>query len=747
MRISRIIKMTAFLGSSVLALLGSEAVAQSEKAVPEDKNDGVALGEIVVTAQKRSERLQDVPLTVTAVTSDTLSRAAIDSTAGLITLVPGLNLRESGIGFTPYMRGVGTASTSAGNENPISIYIDNIYLASTNVGLMDLASVETIEVLKGPQGTLFGRNATGGVIHVKTRTPSQAFGGTASASFDNYETFVAKGYVTGGITDTLAADLAVFYRDQGQGYGVNRTTGNKTGFTNSFTIRGKLHFTPTDADTFTLALDYSRLNASGNGGIPYPGTTTNWGPPDATHPLPFGAPFQYTGDKWDTVGAIDSFHKVRAGGAALTYVHEFSWASLSSFTAYRKNRLHSGWSGQPIAIPVQLIDVRQPDEQFSQEFQLSSLPSSKVQWIVGAFYLDASSRYDPFAVSGLSVAPTQTRFLAKQSIKSPAIYTQATIPVDALGDTNITGGLRYTIDKRALTGRLEVALAADPSVVLATALPTDASKTYRTFTWRLGIDHHFTPDVMVYASYNRGFKAGSYTTVPPGGPNATPSNPEYLDAYEVGLKSKLLDGRVVFNASAFLYEYKDLQVTIFNQTSATIENAASAEVLGLDLDLTAQITNGLRVSLGAELMDHKYVDYKDGPVLTLLTLAEGGGVTRAPGDLSGKPLMNASDASINGGLYYDLATDSGDLDFSANFNWNSGYTIDPSAVLKTPSYFELNVTAGWTFKSGTRISVFGKNLTNEAIPRAIPTSANPGGYIQVIYRPPVTYGIELSQKF
>lgn len=737
---------TLCAGASIIAIIGtaSAAAAQSGSAAPDDNAKDTGLGEIVVTAQKRSERLQDVPVTVTAVSPETLNRTAIDSTAGLSTLVPGLNLRESGIGFTPYLRGVGTAATSAGNENPISMYIDNIYLASTNVGLMDLASIDSIEVLKGPQGTLFGRNATGGVIHVKTRVPSHELGGNASVSFDNYETLIAKGYITGGITDTLAADLAVFYRNQNQGYGVNLATGNKVNYRNSITVRGKLYFTPTDIDSFTLAVDYSDLDGSGNAGIAYPGTTTNYGAPDATHPAPNGAPYQYTGSKWDSLGPVDPSQKVEAGGAALTYVHDFSWGSLSSFTAYRKNRLRSQWNGQPNPSGAQLITVNQPDEQFSQEFQLSALPDSKVQWILGAFYLDASARYDPFAVN-VPLNPTQTRFITKQTIRSPALYGQVTVPVEALGDTNITGGLRYTIDRRSLVGRLDVALAANPAVVLATPISTDTSKTYKTFTWRLGVDHHFTPDVMAYASYNRGFKAGSYSTVPP---TPTPSNPEYLDAYEVGLKSKSLDGRLIFNASAFLYEYKDLQVTIFNGLSALIENAASAEIMGLDVDITAQVTNGLRLSLGAELLDHKYKDYKNAPILRLLTLAQGGGVERTSGDASGKPLMTTSDAVINGAVYYDVSTNAGDLDFAVNFNWNSGYTIDPSAVLKTPSYFELNATAGWTFKNGTtRISIFGKNITDAEIPRVIPVTANPGGYVQVMYRPPATYGVELSQKF
>ena len=726
------------------AVAQDHAASASPAGDPQVEEAGVA--DIVVTAQKRSERLQDVPVAVAAVTPETLSKASVDSTAALPSLVPGLTMNASPAAFRPFLRGVGTAAAAAGNENSVSTYIDNIYLTSMNAGLLNLASIESIEVLKGPQGTLFGRNATGGVINIRTKDPSVNFGGNGSISYGNYDAVIATGYVTGGLTDTLAADLAVYYRDQADGYGTNIATGNETNKDRTFTIRSKVQFKPTDADVLTLAADYTRQRGSGQTFRNFPGTVI--GIPSSTNTLPITEPYVFRGGTWDIDNAIDPFVKSWFAGVSLTYTHDFGWASLSSFTAYRKSRVRYAWNSTPIPVNAFYASVNQPENQFSQELQLSSLPGSKVKWIAGFYYLDAAVKFDPFVITGLALAPNQQQFRMRQTIKSPALYGQFTVPVEALGDTNITGGLRYTIDKRAINGRIEIVAQSDPATVLTTANPTDASKTFKTFTWRLGVDHHFTPDVMAYLTYNRGFKAGSYNSIPPGGPLAQPTNPEYLDAYELGMKNTLFNGRATLNIAAFLYKYRDLQVTIFNNTAATTVNAAAAEIKGLDIDFNARLTDGLRILLGAEFLDHKFTSYKNGPILTPLTAAQGGGVVRTFGDLSGNRLPYASDMVLNAGIFYEQPTPVGEFDASVNFTWNDGYTFEPSEVVRQKSFENLNATMGFTLPNGTtRFSAFGRNLTNSAVARTFGSGANPGGYLTVQYNPPRTYGLTISQKF
>ncbi|WP_333605468.1 TonB-dependent receptor [Novosphingobium sp.] len=751
------------MGVATVALLyGAQLYAQptSPASGEAQATDNNSIAEIVVTAQKRSERLQDVPLAVQAVTPDTLTKTGADTTATLQNIVPGLNVNDSASGFRPFIRGVGSSTASAGNENSVSTYLDNIYLTSMNAGLLNLSSIESIEVLKGPQGTLFGRNATGGVIHVKTKTPSHEFSGNATVKYDQYQTLTASGYVTGGLTDSLAADLAVYYRDQAKGYGKNLFNGHEVNKDKSYTIRSKILFTPSDSDTITLTGDYSWLRSSGQTYRPIPGSNVQWGGNDPSQPVntrPYGGPYTFpaNGGYWDVDMAIDPRYKQWSWGASLTYEHEFSWATLSSFTAYRKSKIDQAWNATPIPINAQYAGWRQPERQFSQEFQLSSVPSSPVKWILGAYYLSSQVKYDPFFITGLDVAPIQQQFRMTQKIQSPALYGQFTVPVEALGNTNITGGLRYTIDKRSIVGDIEIipqvtpsGPVQDPTTIIRIVNPTDASKKFKTFTWRLGIDHHLTPDNMVYLTYNRGFKAGSYNAIPPGGPNTQPTNPEYLDAYEIGSKNTLFGGRATLNISAFLYEYRDLQVTIFNQTAATTVNAAKARIKGIDASFDAKVTDNLRLSFSGELLDHKFVKYLNGPILTPQTIAQGGGVVRTFGDLSGKPLPFTANAAFTAGAYYTAPISIGEFDANVNFAYNDGYTYEPSAAIPAKSFVDLSGSIGLKLNNGTtRLSVFGKNLTNAHAPKVVTTGGNPGGYLEIQYRPPRIYGVSISQDF
>lgn len=752
---SRIFSSRAVLAAASLVALSisTASYAQSAEGQGEAATDApqeeAGIADIVVTAQKRSERLQDVPVSVAAISPSTLEKTGVQTTDSLSSLVPGLVINNSPTAFRPFLRGVGTAAAAAGNENSVSTYIDNIYLTSMNAGLLNLASIESIEVLKGPQGTLFGRNATGGVINIKTLDPSHTFSGKANISYGNFQTITASGYVTGGLTDTIAADLAVYYRDQSKGYGTNIQTGNDINKGHQFTIRSKIQFTPTDVDTFTLSADYTENRDSGPVFRPLPGTVVAYGLPDATHPLPFGAPYVFRGNStWDIDMASDPFGKSWFAGGSLIYVHEMPWATLSSFTAYRKDHVRYGWNSIPIPTNAARATISQPEEQFSQELQLSSPSGSTVKWIAGFYYLDAAVKFAPFNITGLTLAPIQQSFFMKQTIKTPAFYGQVTAPIEALGDTNVTAGLRYTIDKRAIVGEIDITPQANPNASPTVVNPTDASKTFKTFTWRLGLDHHFSRDNMVYLTYNRGFKAGSYNSIPPGGPNAQATEPEYLDAYEIGSKNTIFDGAATLNISAFYYKYRNLQVTIFNNTAAITVNAASATIKGIDVDFNAQVSRNLRINFGAELLDPKFTDYPNGPILTPLSLAQGGGVMRTFGDLSGNRLPYASKTVINGGIFYELPTSVGDFDANLNVTYNSGFTFEPSEAAKQKAFADVAATFGWTLSNGTtRISVFGRNLANEKVVRTYAGGANPGGYIEAQYRDPRTYGVAISQKF
>ena len=253
-----------------------------------------------MTARRRNENVQNVPIAISAFSSEALRKARIDSIADIGIVTPALNAASAGVGITPFLRGVGQPTTTPGGEGPIAMYIDGVYQPMLWTNGTPFNNVERVEVLKGPQGTLFGRNATGGLIHVITRDPSEEFSGNASISYGNYDTVTAKGYVTGGITDGVAVDLAAYYLDSDDGWGRNFESpqgrfgppGKEIGLTDDLALRSKLLAQPTDELTITLTADYRNADttsgynyniagAVGQDGLPpVPGTTTSSSRPD-----------------------------------------------------------------------------------------------------------------------------------------------------------------------------------------------------------------------------------------------------------------------------------------------------------------------------------------------------------------------------------------------------------------------------------------------------------------------------------
>ena len=258
--------------------VASAAEPTSSAASADAGAPGVTLEEITITAQKRSENLQDVPISVEAFRADALDAAAISTTADLDVVTPGL---ETGSEFgwaQPHLRGIGTISVDPGVESPVAMYVDGVYYSSLAGGVLALNNVEQIEVDKGPQGTLFGRNATGGLIQITTKDPTQNFSGQVGLTYGNYNTGGGDVYISGGITPSIAADVAVYVNDQGTGYGTNYFTGIEVNKTSENAIRSKWIFNAPDNTEVKLILDYEQTNFSPVA-LPAPGTTPLGGSP------------------------------------------------------------------------------------------------------------------------------------------------------------------------------------------------------------------------------------------------------------------------------------------------------------------------------------------------------------------------------------------------------------------------------------------------------------------------------------
>lgn len=693
---------------------------------------GATLEEVVVTAQRREESMQDVPIAVTALSGASLSERGVASTEMLSVAAPSVVIGRFSNSARPFVRGIGSTVADPNNEASVAIYLDGVYQPAAFANFFDFNNVERIEVLKGPQGTLFGRNATGGVIQVVTRDPSDTPEFEASAGYANYDKYSVSAYAATPIGDKVGVSIAAMYSDQQDGYGENLVSGEDVRLGDDVGVRAKLVFEPTDATTIKLAADYSELDDTGAAYQMLPGTRNVLGqtPPE---------------DDYDVYNNWEPENKVESVGVSLDVKHDFSAVGLRSITAWRD--IDGFWTlDQDLsALPIINADVNQTGEMFSQEFHLTSADDSTLQWLVGAFYFEYDAGYDPLATSGLlfssppplglGVGPGFT-FDNLSEAQSVSVFGQATYPV--LEDTNLTLGLRQTWDEA--DGDAETSLTGTPVVIMT----NDISFSDDTPTWRVSLDHQFTDDVMGYISYNRGMKSGGVGIT--GAANTiTTYEPEELDAYEIGVKSDLLDGRARFNAAVFYYDFSSIQFQRVVTGAGVIINGGDAESYGADAELEFQATDNLRLRAGISLLDTEIKDFPNAPC-TERTPA-GTTVDCAPGyNADGNALTQAPDLTGSLAASYRIPTAIGAIDLNASYYYNDGYCQEIDNRLETDSYELVNASIVWTnHAENLSAQLWGRNLTDEFYFVQALGTANLSDLGTAAA--PRTYGVTLSYKY
>jgi iron complex outermembrane receptor protein len=683
------------------------------------------LQEVVVKAQRRSEKLQDVPISVRAFSAEQLAAVGVTSNADLPIITPGLVFGQQAGGAQPFLRGIGTVAGGPGIENPIALYVDNVYYGAQSGSILSLNNISQIEVDKGPQGTLFGRNATGGLIQVTTKDPSHTFGGSVGATYGDYGTTGGDVYVTGGLTADLATDLSLHFEHQTQGYGRNLYNGAPLSKTQDLAARNNWLLTTADGTQVKLLLDYEVIHFIPNYG-PAPGTT------------PLGAP-PYPVPPQDTAGIFQPFGNTHQGGASVQIQHDLDFAQFVSISAYRRTILESDASASLSIDPAFAIasDSVQNNSQISQELQLLSLPTERIKWTAGTYLYRADGGLTPPAVTmgGLIAPLTYFDIYDHQKSYSAALYGQATTEVAPA--TNLTLGLRYTVERRDFRGWQSYGFPDGTSASFSDA----QHKIFDKPTWRFALDHHFTPDVMGYVSYNRGFKSGGFndTLVP-----TTVFAPEVLDAYELGTKSTVLDRRVSVDAAAFLYKYKNIQsFRYLSDGNADIYNGAAATLYGLDLDVKWKIIDNLSLSGGVEVM---HTEYNSFPLAPLSSPMPGGGTAYTSGSVSGNrlPFGPRVSSTFTADYLVPLGA-SGDLNFSGTYSHNSGWFGEPDNRLHQPAYDLLNAQISWNSSDQIyEVRLWGRNLTDTQYVTALGSQPN-GDF--AVFAPPRTYGVTVSRVF
>ena len=724
-----------YLSSAIAAcLFGVEAHAQTPTAnaagpgAEAGAEGRAALDEIVVTAQRRSQNLQDVPIAVTAFSGAQLTNKAITNSLDLNMVTPGVN-SVAGLGFfKPYIRGIGSTAGNIGLEAPVATYVDGVYLVSTPASILTFMDVQRIEVLKGPQGTLFGRNATGGLINVITKDPTRDPTFSGKVSYGNYDTFSAQGYASSGITQNVALGLAGQYSSQGKGYGTNVFSGRDVYKNNhDFSVRGKL----------LLDFDRTQIRISGD----YFDRDTSLFAFSRFRGFPTQFYTTVLTSDWDANTNVEPRTTVKGGGGSVKINQDLGSINLMSLTAYRKSKNRFIFDADASPQPLVGTDNTNESSYVTQELQLQSDQGGRFTWTAGLYYLDEHAKVSPNrSVRGGFFAPLPTSIKVRDTFantETSSIAGYAEGRFELTDRLSVTGGVRYTREKRKIRGRDLTTLVNNTVIPGATIRQ---SAVFKKATVRAVVDYKFNDDILVYASYNTGFKSGGFN---PSFYADVPFDPESIKAFEVGLKSELADRRIRLNLSGFHYDYKNVQVNYSTGIAQGITNGAAAEIYGLDGDLDAVANEYLTLNAGIQLLHSKYTDFPKG--IRAIPKAGGGFTQQFNVDLSGNRATNAPKFTFN--LGGDLHTDTtfGELGLNAVYYHNSGYFAEPDNLLRQKAYDMVNITARWVSPSKRyNAQLWVKNLTNETVANQLLASTF---NVLASYQPPRTYGVTLGVDF
>jgi len=544
--------------------------------------------EIVVTAQKREENLQRVPIAVSAVTSTMLSSHGITSVQDLGQAVPGLIVVPQLNSFSPIIRGIGQSNLAPGSDPGVATYVDGVYYSSPSGSALGLGDVSRVEVLRGPQGTLFGRNANGGVVNIVTSDPSRELSGDVSVSASYPETYGAKLYVTGPFTEHVSGNLSVVEDDQVKGFGHNVFTGRQAYYLDETTVRSKILIDLPDNTTLKIGADYDRTKT--DFGISQRDVVANQRIDGLTGPSNF----------WNTLVGSDPGATTKQGGLSLTLDHDFGLFSSKTIVAYRDTSSKVYIDQGYVTFPVEAFDPNVLFDRTSTfETQLLSAKGGKLDWITGLFFLHSKAGSDA-TVS----APSQgVKFTTDNTLLTNSIAPYGQLTYHITDTTGLTLGARYTDDARRLISNDTLGIP-----------QTNRTASWRDPTFRLAVDHQFTQNWLTYVSFNRGFKSGVFNTFDYPVATSPPVNPETINAFELGSKLEAFDHRLRFNTAIYYNKYDNIQLSHVINGNAVLTNAARATTYGGELEAQLVVTDDLMLDSNFAYTHATYSSFPNAPV-------------------------------------------------------------------------------------------------------------------------------------
>jgi iron complex outermembrane receptor protein len=728
------------------------ALAVGEAAPVEEAAPAGALEEIIVTAEHKSARLQDTPIVITAITGDTLQQQHITTFETLATMNPDVQFSTAVTDARIFIRGVGLDSLSPGSDPRVAIYTDQVYNARPQTGLSSFFDVDRIEILEGPQGTLYGRNATAGAINIISRDPGDKFNGYGTVTFGNYGLVQTEGAVGGPLNDTFAGRIAFTTQDH-SGYGRNISTGEPVDDAHRGAVRAKLQIKPTDYATIMLQADYAD-EVDHSGGLHFLGNSP--GNEDFGQEQGYAVASNirdYAGQ-----GPDDA---IRSSGASALATIDLGKITLTSISGYR--HLDSGQETTADQSTGDFLPVNyfERSSEFTQELRFAGT-FGPVDALLGGYYFHEnnsalvhtvfiSSAYFPaFAEPEnccIGIPQQQGPFAqlegeyagGTQSTNAYAVFSQETIHfTDSFG---LDVGGRYSYEKRNMDQffQFDLGRPANSIPILDPAAVTYANqeKSWSAFDPKATLHYKITNDILAYATYTKGFKSGgfNFSVIQPA------FNPENLTDYEAGIKADLFDRRLRLNVGAFHYKYSNLQVNVTYQTALLTTNAAGANLSGVEAQIEATPIDNLHAALNMAWLNSRYTSYN---------AVDPGSPARGTLDLSGNRLQYAPRWKINGLLSYKIETPWGDFtpradvtftdqfyfsQFNLPYNSQSSYAIGDA-------YLDYDMKNGWT------ATAFAQNVTDKLyVIASTQSSLFLGDQLAGEIGAPRTFGVSITKRF
>jgi len=737
--INRYRKVTLLASAAALPLGAPIAFAQDAEPADDPVQVSGRLDTIVVTARKRTENLQDVSASVSALSQAELARRFDSDVRDFANASPNVIIDDTqqgpgGVAATT-IRGIGVADVEKSVDPAVGVVLDEIYLGTSSGNLVKAIDIDRVEVLRGPQGTLFGRNAIGGVINLARSRPTNELTGKFRATYANYDTLEAEGLVSFPLTEWAAVKFTGAYR-QTDGYIFNEVY-DQDGQRSDFSALGvQLLLNPTPNLELSFSFDDQNTRQD-------PPQLHNLAKPSDLFCAVYGQcrvdlTTPQSGDRYVSVsnGPLEknAFFDMNLGIARATYD---LGSDLEVNYIYGRMESDEGITQDFDGTPLTLYDTDRPAtyHQDTHELRLSKGGTGPLTFVVGGYYWDSAYTIDlvsyiGFAIPNTILAIPQT---VRQTTKSYAAFFEGDYKIsDRL---TVTLGGRYTHDKKT-SGVTDYGFGPNDNL----DNPEEAS--WSKFTPRATLSFDVSDDVMVYGLYSQGYRSGGYTGRPTSENTAkTPYDPETVDNFELGFKSEFADRRVRLNASAFFMKYKDKQedvdvpaLTGTGRENRTI-NASSAELKGVEIDLTARPMDGLTFNANLGYLDAKYKEF--------IADTNNDGILDDNSDLA---LRRAPKWNWTLGATYELPVGPGEFWISGDVHYIGAHEIsflnNPS--LRNDGQYLINGSLNYQINN-TQISVFGRNLANE-------DGWTIGYDVQGLWsygaaRPPRTYGVVVTQKF